>query len=361
MKPNILNCRLTLLASKAKSNLKFHIDVPIDVQEISNRLFIQGWVVHPTQKIEHVFLLSTDKKALGSTEPIFYRPRVHEIYGTFRNSKSTGFELTVSNLIAGEYTLIAETDSKDQITLAQVSLQGIIGTQKTVLFMPHIAKTAGSSVNKYLASHYAKDRYAVHVESMQEWRSDSNWARNLGFVAGHFNWPHFKRVLKPTGYYKITVVREPYAHLVSHIAWVRKLADEGEARRFAQHPIYVQHFARKLAKSDLSDSVEVGKLVASLEEKEMQLVDNCQTRYFTQIAVGERVCAEDGRSAIEASTEFDLVGTTDNIDNFLRTVAEYMEWKAPVSEVRENVTPKLLRTGCWGQEHSESIGATGPL
>ena len=46
----------------------------------------------------------------------------------------------------------------------------------------------------------------------------------------------------------------------------------------------------------------------------------------------------DAQNAIEASAEFDLIGTTDRIDEFLRHVAAHMGWKAPVTEVRENVS-----------------------
>jgi hypothetical protein len=285
-------------------------------------------------KIERVALLSDSGYILGSAKPNIGRPRVHEHFEKYYNSESAGFELNVTNLVAGKYSLIAETSQK-QFTLAKISLRENL---KPKLMFMHIAKTAGSSVNTYFSSHYAKDRYSVHVESNEKWRKNRNWAQNLGFVSGHFNLPHFKRVLNPKGYYKVTVVREPHAHLISHLAWIRKLADQAEKARFAQHPVFVQHFARKLAKTDLSKPEEIIRLIASLEDKEKQLVDNCQVRYFTQIAVGEDVCAKDAQSAIEASAEFDLIGTTDNIDQFLNNVAERMEWKPPKVEVRENVS-----------------------
>ena len=335
MQPHILNCRLDLLPTKPNSNLQFHIDAPTDVQEISKNLLIQGWVVHPTQKIERVFLLSEKDEVIDSTVPSTHRPKVHQVYAGFCNSISAGFVLNVSNPFAGVWSLVAETDSKDQYSLAQISLQENF---KPKLFFMHIAKTAGSSVNKYLASHYAEDRHALHVESKQEWRTDQDWARNLGFVSGHYSLPHFKRNLQLSRYYKITVLREPYAHLVSHLAWIRKLADEDETRRLAEHPEFVQHFARKLAKTDLSDPVAIGKLISSLEDKEKRLVDNCQVRYFTQVEVGADVGEMDAQNAIEASAEFDLIGTTDRIDEFLRHVAAHMGWKAPVTEVRENVS-----------------------
>lgn len=335
MEPHILNCRLDLLTPKPDSNLLFHIDAPTDVQEISEKLFIQGWVVHPTQKIERVFVLSEKGEVIDSTIPSIHRPKVHQIYSDFCNSISAGFVLNVSNPVAGVWSLVAETDNKDQYSLAQVSLQDNF---KPKLFFMHIAKTAGTSVNKYLASHYAADRHALHVESKEEWRSDRDWARSLGFVSGHYSLPHFKRNLQLTRYYKITVLREPYSHLISHLAWIRKLADEDETRRLAEHPVFVQHFARKLAKTDLSEPVAIGKLISSLEDQEKRLVDNCQVRYFTQIEAGMDVCETDAQNAIKASAEFDLIGTTDRIDEFLRHVAAHMDWKAPMTEVRENIS-----------------------
>lgn len=315
--------------------MQFHIDTPLDVQEISDNLFIQGWVIHKKKRVERISLLSAEGNMLGSTRPSIHRPRVHELFKKFCNSESAGFELNVSGLVAGEYSLVAEADTKNQFTLATVTLQENL--QPKLLFM-HIAKTAGSSVNKYLASHYAEDRHSVHVESQENWRKDRDWARNMGFVSGHFGMPHFKRVLNPEGYYKITVVREPYAHLVSHLSWIRKLADQSELQRFGQHPLFVQHFAQKLKKTDLSKPEELVRLIASLEDQEKQLVDNCQVRYFTQVAVGQDVCANDVQSALETSTEFDQIGTTDRIDEFLKDVAARMGWKAPVKEVRVNVT-----------------------
>jgi hypothetical protein len=330
----LLNSRATLFSNGKNTKLRFHIDAPLDVQEISDNLCVEGWVVHYKEDIERVALLFEDGCVLDSTKPNIHRRRVHENFKKFYNSKSAGFELNISNPVAGKYLLVAET-CKKQFTLAQISLQENL--MPKLLFM-HIAKTAGSSVNTYLASHYAKDRGSVHVESNEKWRKDRSWAQNLGFVSGHFNLAHFKRVLNPEGYYKITVVREPYAHLISHLAWIRKLADHTETGRFAQHPLYVQQFAVKLASVNLSKPKEIAHLITSLEDKEKQLVDNCQVRYFTQIPVGKDVSAKDAQSAIEASAEFDLIGTTDNINQFLKNVAEQMQWLPPKTEVRENVS-----------------------
>jgi hypothetical protein len=116
-----LNCRVTLFSSGKNTKLRFHIDAPRDAQEIPENLFIQGWVIHYKDKIENVALASTEGDVLGSTKPNIIRPRVLEYFEIFHNSKSAGFELNVPNLVAGEYSLIAET-SKKQFSLAQFSL-----------------------------------------------------------------------------------------------------------------------------------------------------------------------------------------------------------------------------------------------
>ena len=145
LETSVLNCRVTLLPTKRDSKLRYHIDVPRDVQEISNNLFIQGWVIHKKQKIETISLFSAEGNDLGSTKPDIHRPGVYQIYSTFCNSKSTGFELTVTGLKAGEYFLTARIDDNQQIVLAELTLQENL--KPKLLFM-HIAKTAGSSVNK---------------------------------------------------------------------------------------------------------------------------------------------------------------------------------------------------------------------
>ena len=43
--------------------------------------------------------------------------------------------------------------------------------QPRLVFM-HIAKAAGSTVNAYLASHYAKGSFLLHLESEKAWRSN---------------------------------------------------------------------------------------------------------------------------------------------------------------------------------------------
>ena len=72
---------------------------------------------------------------------------------------------------------------------------------------------------------------------------------------------------------------------------------------------------------------------------------------MTQIAVGDDVCAEDTESAIEASAEFDLIGTTDNIDQFLKNVAKHMEWKPPKAEVRENISKEFSAAANYALTH----------
>lgn len=209
-------------------------------------------------------------------------------------------------------------------------------SRQKLLFM-HIAKTAGSSVNNFFARHYAQNQYALHIESNKGLQSNPVELEKLNFLSGHISLFDLNAMLDLDEYYKVTVVREPYAHLRSHLSWINRLALPGEEQRFRQHEAYIQAFARKLSRVNFSCPDELKTLVESLEDRERQLVDNCQVRYFTRVPAGQPVCDADAHEAIRASAAFDQIGTAESLGEFLKKVADEMLWPEPEYLVRENV------------------------
>jgi hypothetical protein len=168
-------------------------------------------------------------------------------------------------------------------------------------------------------------------------QSEPDELKKLNFLSGHISLFDLDTKLDLDDYYKVTVVREPYAHLRSHLSWINRLALPGEEQRFKQHEAYIQAFARKLSKVDFACPDELKTLVESLEDLEMRLVDNCQVRYFTRVPAGQPVCDVDAREAIKASIAFDQIGTAESLGEFLKKVADEMLWPEPEYLVRENV------------------------
>jgi hypothetical protein len=291
-------------------------------------------VVHKALKISRISFGSA-RGLLATAELDIRRPNVSTLFAGYPNADQAGFSMDLETPAVGRYWLRAEGEQGQNLPFAELILEE--RTQPRLLFM-HIPKAAGSTVNSYLASHYRKRRHEVHVESHPKWNRDDNYFRSLDFISGHVTLALLAKRLNLENYYKVTVVREPYAQLASHLAWVRKLSDPGEEVRFKNHPDYIQQFSRKLLAADFSKPRSIRKLVKSLTELEQRLVENCQVRYFAPVAAGKAASKADLTAAIQACQIFDRIGTTQTIDEFLRDVARDMGWAEPVQAGRENIS-----------------------
>ena len=209
--------------------------------------------------------------------------------------------------------------------------------QRKILFM-HIAKAAGSTVNTFFTNHYSETQYAIHLESNEKWQSNPDELKNLSFLSGHLSLPVLGKKLDLEDYYKVTVIREPYAQLCSHLAWIKRLAMPGEEKRFKQHPEYIQILARKLAATEFTASEELKSLLGSLTEREARLIENCQTRYFTFVPPGRSVDETDTRKAILATATFNKIGITEFMGSFMKEVASDMSWPEPDDRTHQNIT-----------------------
>ncbi|MEJ2534415.1 MAG: hypothetical protein P8008_02830, partial [Gammaproteobacteria bacterium] len=261
-------------------------------------------------------------------------------HASFPGSERPGFRLSLANPQPGEYWLEVHGDEGRRERL--VPLEFSQDRHQRLLFM-HIAKAAGSSVNEFLGQHFAPDRQLVHFEGSPRWRAQPPDLGAFDFLSGHIAYPALRRRLANLDrYFLVTVVREPSAQLVSHLAWIRRLAEPGEERRLHNHPEYIQEFAARLKACDFRSARSLTTLIRSLSERERALVDNCQVRYFTR-PEGDWVGAEDVDAALRAAARFDRIGFADDLSGFLTRVARDMNWPAPDRQPpRENVTPDFF-------------------
>lgn len=159
---------------------------------------------------------------------------------------------------------------------------------KNKILYVHIAKTGGSSVNRFISSHFSPAEVITHVEGSPGWHSRISNEKIL-FISGHVFYPVFKDLLGPLdGYLKVIVLRNPIQHVISHLAWVRHLSDpEGRARfRLDSHPEPVQEMSLKLAKINLGDPMHISKFISEVNAFEKELMDNTQTRYLSKMIPG---------------------------------------------------------------------------
>ena len=331
--------------------IEFMLDDVVTSQDASERLVLEGWVIHRSRFIEEVSLTG-GSGALVSAPVELHRPGVAMRYPSSPNADRAGFRFEIPTPPAKLLELRVRLDTGKDILLATIELEA--RTEPRLLFM-HIPKAAGSYVNRYFAQHFSTSRHAVHIESNPDWEKDPDRIRKLDFISGHVTLPRFASKVNVEDYIKVTVIREPFAQVVSHLAWIRRLADAGEEGRLANHPQYIQSFARKLAQADLASPADVREVVSGLDESENRLVENCQTRYFTPVAPGRQVSDTDATQAFEASETFDVLGSTRGIDRFLKTVAERMGWKPPGQHPPENVSRGYYGLDPTSPEHRDAL------
>lgn len=324
----------TNLVDTQHGDIRFMLDRSVLLKEVANNLEIIGWAIHRKHEIKEIVLTSKDE-VLATAKLDIFRPLVSQHFTQFHNSQSAGFRLVTPTPPTEKVCLKIALKNGTTIPIAELELTRY--NRPKLLFM-HIAKAAGSTVNSFFASHYPENLYALHIESNKKWQASPDDLKKLHFLSGHISLHMLDKKLDLDDYYKVTVIREPYAQLCSHLSWIRRLSDPGEEQRFKQHPAYIQKFASKMKNVDFTSPVAVKDLIQSLEEIEVRLVDNCQVRYFTWVPLGEAVGDTHALEAIKASETFEQVGTTENIGTFLKRIADKMSWPAPDDFARENVT-----------------------
>jgi hypothetical protein len=314
---------------------RFAIDPVVSKQDATDELRVSGWALHPQLALGMVEL-TLDDEIVGQTSLVIHRPRAQAAYPEYPGASHAGFELAVPNASLGHYFLAVKAGNSRVERIAQLELYR--EQEQRLLFM-HIAKAAGSSVNQYFSEHFSRRRQLVHMESSDRWLANPPQLDGFFFLSGHVAYPALLRRLDSLDRYRlVTVVREPLFQLASHLAWIRRLAEQGEEKRLRDHPQYVQNFACKLQATDFTDPRSIRATIESLTDRERALVDNCQLRYFTRPA-GEWVGSGDVEPALRAAEGFHRIGFAEDLPAFLAAVARDMGWPPPSAEApRENVT-----------------------
>jgi hypothetical protein len=313
--------------------LPFALDPPVFQQYSPQQLVLTGWAIHPRHAIDEV-VIGRGEQTLAGVVPDQHRPGATAAHVSLPGADKPGFTLGLDNPLAGEYWLAVRGGNQPRQIFADLTLTPADLPQ---LFYMHIAKAGGSTVNRYFMQHFRASHSREHIESAPEWPKNPQALAGHAFLSGHISLRALDEKLDAERFKLVTVVREPFSHLVSHLAWIRRLAEKGEERRFNIHPQPVQVFARKLADCDFTSTRDVSELVANLAAEERILVDNCQVRYFAKVP-GDWVGEPDLQEAKAATRRFAHIGLTRNLDGFFAAVAHDMGWPPPAAAGRVNVT-----------------------
>ncbi len=202
------------------------------------------------------------------------------------------------------------------------------------LFFMHIAKTAGSSLNEFLEQHFINNRTRTHLEGAHLGKFDIN---QYDFLSGHLRIIRIENILNLSKFTKITILRKPVDQLASHLRWVRHISDDVNSKFFKSHKQDIKELSLKLRNINFSNPNDLGTFFNNMNDMEMNLFDNCQTRYFLPDQVYTKLGQEHLNYAIKTLEKFSLVGIMEEYKKFTEILCQIMKWETPTSFKRKNI------------------------
>lgn len=210
------------------------------------------------------------------------------------------------------------------------------GSIKMKLLYFHVPKTAGSSINDFFADHIKS--YHFHIESVE--KKDNDFFKKYDFVSGHVSYTDMNRLVDLKQWITFATFREPFHYVVSHLKWVRKLADPGEEERLRAHPDIFQKIALKMTEFDFSSPHEIKKFIEWLESIAFYYFHNTQMYYMNEVNYENSLTKTQLDIALNNMRNIDFIGVQEDMDSFINMISYEFGWpsekKPPYVNRNEN-------------------------
>lgn len=186
----------------------------------------------------------------------------------------------------------------------------------------HVPKTAGSSINKFFGTYI--DKSIFHIESQKE--LSKVFCEKYDFISGHVSYTKMNKILDLKEWITVATFRDPLAYTISHLKWVRKLADEGEESRLHAHTQIIQDIALKMREFDFSLSSDIECFIKWLEEIGVFYFHNTQTSYMHEVANTKTMTDFHLKKALEHLNNIDYIGIQEDLDSFMEMMSYEFGW-----------------------------------
>lgn len=210
-----------------------------------------------------------------------------------------------------------------------------IATKKKIFFL-HIPKTAGSSLNQMLSEHFKKKKTKLHIESDRKNNYNAVNPQKLDFISGHIRLHDVINQFSLNNFLRVTILRNPYDQLISHINWLRFIGTNPDGKFFKAHSKPIQELSLQTKQYNFEETDEVERFVKEMPPLGHRLFNNCQTRFLLNKKNPEAISGESAKEAIETLHYFDIIGTVEQLDLFMQKVYQKMDWGKPKKILKTN-------------------------
>jgi SAM-dependent methyltransferase len=201
------------------------------------------------------------------------------------------------------------------------ALRAPVAAPSRSLFMIHIPKTAGETINHVMTEMLGDEHVRTHVESTRGFlRTLPSISPELRYISGHHRLPDVLANIDRQKWFVFVTLRNPVEHLISHLRWVKSLGGPDRAPVRKLHETIIQEMAKRLWEIDLNDIETIHRFVNEEFNDAKRLFDNCQVRYLLSDR-NRLVNHTDAVEAVEALGNFDYVGFVDRLPETCAAIA----------------------------------------
>lgn len=220
-----------------------------------------------------------------------------------------------SGLVKTAFCGYSVTFSESNFEQAKVEILLPAGTLNKVatsykgrkIFFIHIPKAAGSSVNDCVCS-AIDGAYYTHIEGLRDRWDDIKEAK---FLSGHIRYYEYEKDFSKSDYIVFAFFREPFAHVKSHMNWVKRLSEPELIEKRESHPDIVKNISDDLASFEFTDIKALKLYVKNIKPVAYGLFDNCQVRFLSDVNSNERVTQRHLDQAIKNLQHLHYIGISE--------------------------------------------------
>ena len=223
---------------------------------------------------------------------------------------------------------------------------------RPIIFM-HIAKTAGSYVNQAFEAALGSAQTLLHAETRfgEEGGLNGAFARGVRYFSGHIylgGWQTRLRGFDGDPMF-LTTIRPPIDHIASHLQWLDHYTRSDQRARYEALSDGLKRLVDKVGYADFDDAGDLDHLLTNLDPTGMQMLDNCQSRYFLCGPVGplmpyDPLTLAHRKALRRALNTFDLIMRQDQLELGLRAASALTDvaLSPPATRVNAAKSPRRI-------------------